>query len=405
MPDVQEVFRLATNKVDPDPDALERQVRRQRAESRKSRVRAYIAVAAVVIVAAIAGFALSRAIRSEPTPEGTGTPTPSVATDLTFLQALPAGATQPTTAIVDLRGKQTSTIGGVPLDAYAESVTPDGTQMAFIASPNEVADNQVGMMRTDGTGAHFVATPGIDVGWTVAVSPNGTRVAFEGTVDGNTDIWVVNSDGTGLLRLTHDPATDQYPAWSPDGTTIAYDNAGSHERLRDPQFSKTAEIFSVAADGGSITRLTQNSWFDAAPSYARDGKKIVDESWGGLSTMNTHGNQLPEGPSAHVDGLHTPLLARRHDDRVLLLRQGEPPDSPARPGVQRLGALSRRAGGPANGPGHEAPEHRHGDGPQRTAVDRRRSPAGHAGTDQGSVTLNVPRCREARSPRGAGLRP
>ena len=290
MPDVQEVFRLATNKVDPDPDALERQVRRQRAESRKSRVRAYIAVAAVVIVAAIAGFALSRAIRSEPTPEGTGTPTPSVATDLTFLQALPAGATQPTTAIVDLRGKQTSTMGGVPLDAYAASVTPDGTQMAFIASPNEVADNQVGMMRTDGTGAHFVATPGIDVGWTVAISPDGTRVAFEGTVDGNTDIWVVNSDGTGLLRLTHDPATDQYPAWSPDGTTIAYDNAGSHEHLVDPQFSRTAEIFSVPADGGSITRLTHNSWFDAAPSYAHDGKTIVDESWGGLSTMNTHGN-------------------------------------------------------------------------------------------------------------------
>jgi len=289
MPDVQEVFRLATNKVDPDPDALERQVRRQRAESRKSRVRAYIAVAAVVIVAAIAGFALSRAIRSEPTPEGTGTPTPSVATDLTFLQALPAGATQPITAIVDLRGKQTSTIGGVPLDAYAASVTPDGTQMAFIASPNEVADNQVGMMGTDGSRAHFVATPGIDVGWTVAISPDGTRVAFEGAVDGNTDIWVVNSDGTGLLRLTHDPATDQYPTWSPDGTTITYDNAGSNEHLVDPQFSKTAEIFSVPADGGSITRLTENSWFDAAPSYAHDGKTIVDESWGGLSTMNTHG--------------------------------------------------------------------------------------------------------------------
>ena len=290
MPEVEEVFRLATNKVDPDPDALERQVRRQRAESRKSRVRAYIAVAAVVIVAAIAGFALSRAIRSEPTPEGTGTPTPSVATDLTFLQALPAGATQPTTAIVDLRGKQTSTIGGVPLDAYAASVTPDGTQMAFIASPNEVADNQVGMMDTDGSRAHFVATPGIDVGWTVAISPDGTRVAFEGAVDGNTDIWVVNSDGTGLLRLTHDPATDQYPTWSPDGTTITYDNAGSNEHLVDPQFSKTAEIFSVPADGGSITRLTENSWFDAAPSYAHDGKTIVDESWGGLSTMNTHGN-------------------------------------------------------------------------------------------------------------------
>ena len=37
MPDVQEVFRLATNKVKPDPNALERQQRRQRATTRPSR--------------------------------------------------------------------------------------------------------------------------------------------------------------------------------------------------------------------------------------------------------------------------------------------------------------------------------------------------------------------------------
>jgi Tol biopolymer transport system component len=286
MPDVQEVFRLATSKVQPDPDALERQVRRQRAAARKSRVRAYVAVAAMLVVLGVAVFAISRAVRrNDVTPQGGST----TQTDLTFLQALPAGATPQTPAIVDQRGKQTSTIQGVPLDAYAPSVTPDGTQMAFVASPNEVAGNQIGIMRTDGTGAHFVATPGIDVGWSVAISPDGDRVAFEGDVDGNTDIWVVNIDGTGLLRLTDDPATDQSPTWSPDGTTIAYDNAGARERLADPQFSKTAEIFTVPADGGPTTRLTENGWFDAAPSYARDGKTIVEESWGGLSIMKADG--------------------------------------------------------------------------------------------------------------------
>jgi Tol biopolymer transport system component len=292
MPDAQEVFRLATSKVEPDPDALERQVRRQRAEGRRSRIRAYVAAAAVLIVAVVAAFALSRTIRNEPAPEGSRTLAPPVATNLTFLPALPPGATPQTAATVDLRGKQTSAISGVPLDAYAPSVTADGTQMAFVASPNEVTENQIGIMRTDGTGARFVPTPGIDVGWTVAISPDGTRVAFEGQADGNTDIWVVNSDGTGLLRLTDDPATDQYPTWSPNGTTIAYDNAGAREHLDDPQFSKTAEIFSVPADGGSPTQLTHNGWFDAAPSYARDGKTIVDESWGGLSLMQADGTQL-----------------------------------------------------------------------------------------------------------------
>ena len=128
--------------------------------------------------------------------------------------------------------------------------------MAFVASPNEVADNQVGMMRTDGTGAHFVATPGIDVGWTVAISPDGTRVAFEGTVDGNTDIWVVNSDGTGLLRLTTTPPPTSTPPGHRMGPRSPTTTPDRDEHLVDPQFSKTAEIFTVPADGGPITRLT-----------------------------------------------------------------------------------------------------------------------------------------------------
>jgi Tol biopolymer transport system component len=286
MPDVQEVFRLATSKVEPDPDALERQVRRQRSAARKSRVRAYVAVAAVLVILGVAVFAIARVVRrNDVSSEGQGSSTP---TDLTFLQALPPGATPQTPAIVDLRGKQTSTIDGVPLDAYAPSVTPDGTQMAFVAAPNELGYDQIGVMHTDGTGAHVVTTPHIMVG-TVAISPDGSRIAFEGEVDGNTDIWVVNSDGSGLLRLTDDPNTDQYPAWSPDGTTIAYDNAGAREDPTDPQFSTSAEIFTVPADGGPVTRLTHNHGSDAAPSYSPDGGTIVDESSRGLSMMDPNG--------------------------------------------------------------------------------------------------------------------
>ena len=54
MPEVEEVFRLATNKVKPDPNALERQARRQRASARTNRMWAYVAVAAVVVLAAVA---------------------------------------------------------------------------------------------------------------------------------------------------------------------------------------------------------------------------------------------------------------------------------------------------------------------------------------------------------------
>lgn len=289
MPDVQEVFRLATNKVKPDPDALERQVRRQRAEVRKSRVRAYVAVAAVLVVLGVAIFAISNAVeKNDKVSDNHGTSTPSTE-NWTFLQSLPDGATPQVPATVDLQGRRTSTMNGVPLDAYAPSVSLDGTKMAFVASPNELGYNQVVVMNADGTEAHFVSTPNIDVG-TVAISPDGTRIALEGTVEGNTDIYVVNSDGTRLLRLTHDPHTDQYPSWSPDGSTIVYDDAGKKEKMADPQFSKTAEIFTVPADGGTPTRITHNQGNDAAPSYSPNGKSIVDESFLGLSMMKPDGS-------------------------------------------------------------------------------------------------------------------
>jgi serine/threonine-protein kinase len=55
-----------------------------------------------------------------------------------------------------------------------------------------------------------------------AFSPNGQQIAFMSRRDGNWNIYVVNSDGTGLRQLTEDPAQDGLPAWSPDGRAIAF---------------------------------------------------------------------------------------------------------------------------------------------------------------------------------------
>lgn len=55
-----------------------------------------------------------------------------------------------------------------------------------------------------------------------AVSPDGTRVAFMSRRDGDWNIYVVRSDGTGLTQVTDDPADDGLPAWSPDGKVVAF---------------------------------------------------------------------------------------------------------------------------------------------------------------------------------------
>ena len=286
MPDVQEVFRLATNKVKPDPDALERQQKRQRASTRSSRARAYLVVAAVIAAIAIGVTAVMRtADRGDTTPGGP-TPPPT----LTFVTALPSGADAQKPAIVDLQGHQTGQETGLPVDAFAPSVSADGSMIAFIASPSELGYNQIGVMGADGSDPHFISTPNVIVGATVAISPDASKVAFEGLTTGRADIYVVGVDGTALRQLTTDPATDQYPQWSPDGRTIVYDNAGAHEDSVDPQFSKTAEIFTVPVGGGEPTRLTHNSWTDAAPSYSPDGKTIVDQSAQDFSMMAPDGS-------------------------------------------------------------------------------------------------------------------
>jgi WD40 repeat protein len=53
-------------------------------------------------------------------------------------------------------------------------------------------------------------------------SPDGDKIVFDSSLDGDIDIWVINSDGTGLQRLTTNGGAQ--PAWSPDGQTIAYVN-------------------------------------------------------------------------------------------------------------------------------------------------------------------------------------
>ncbi|MHC1635680.1 MAG: TolB family protein [Candidatus Methanospirareceae archaeon] len=53
-------------------------------------------------------------------------------------------------------------------------------------------------------------------------SPDGSKIAFTSNREGNFDIWLINSDGTGLEQLTDEPTDEKYPAWSHSGDKIAF---------------------------------------------------------------------------------------------------------------------------------------------------------------------------------------
>ena len=58
--------------------------------------------------------------------------------------------------------------------------------------------------------------------WQPAWSPDGQRVVFSSYRDENWEIYVVNSDGSSLVRLTEHPESDFSPVWSPDGRQVLF---------------------------------------------------------------------------------------------------------------------------------------------------------------------------------------
>ncbi|MDI7275502.1 MAG: AAA family ATPase [Anaerolineae bacterium] len=98
-----------------------------------------------------------------------------------------------------------------------------------------------------------------------AWSPDGTRVAFISSRSGNRDLWVMNADGTRLENVTRSGADEWTPAWSPDGLEIAFAS------YRDGNW----EIYVCKPDGSQLRRLTKHGAADYAPSWSHDAGQLA----------------------------------------------------------------------------------------------------------------------------------
>ena len=120
-------------------------------------------------------------------------------------------------------------------------------------------------------------------------------IAFDSDRDGNSEIYVMNADGSGQRRITSSPTDDAAPAWSPDGSQLAFASN------RDGNW----EIYRMAADGSSQTRLTDSSSGDYDPVWSPDGSQIAfeterDGNWN-VYVMNADGSNERRATNTSTD--------------------------------------------------------------------------------------------------------
>jgi Tol biopolymer transport system component len=154
--------------------------------------------------------------------------------------------------------------------------SPDGSKIAFTHVEMHHSGMEHAFFSTD---IYLINTNGSDLvrltrtghESSAAWSPDGSKIAFESTRDGNSEIYLMGADGSGITRLTHRAANDYDPAWSPDGTKIAFDSD-------PPGCCGNFDIYLMNADGSALTQLTRDVHDDSGPTWSPDGRKIVFDS-------------------------------------------------------------------------------------------------------------------------------
>ncbi len=239
-------------------------------------------------------------------------------------------------------------LGSLPASTLrpAAPLTGDGL-IAF------AADRQIYIMNADGSDVRLLTDGNPHAIYRYpAISPDGSRVAFTRDEDSDHALYVMGIDGSNLRRLSSSFVGVSEPAWSPDGSKIAYVRGydttyGGHANITtcgseiyvidvfshkqtnmtqgaggtDPAWSPDGtriafssfrggnhEIYTMTSSGNEVKRLTDTGGAEADPAWSPDGTRIAYTAHltegmfycGFMSTGRPGGSQFDERPSVYV---------------------------------------------------------------------------------------------------------
>lgn len=217
---------------------------------------------------------------------------------------VPHGTPGAPTAVVGVSGNGAVTVswtapasnGGSPITSYTVVAQPGGATVTVSGSSRSavVAGLQNGTPYTFTVVAINVSGSGPASQASAPVTPSATihPIVFASNRAGssNYDIWMVNPDGTGLVKIVGRPGSDLDPALSPDGDSVVFVSSTS----------STSKLWILDLTDGSLRQLTTHGFLDRDPNWSPDGSKIVFASTqdGGtdfeIYTMSADGSGTPQ---------------------------------------------------------------------------------------------------------------
>lgn len=166
------------------------------------------------------------------------------------------------------------------------TVSPDGRRLVFTSTMD--GDLELYTMNLDGTDLRRVThRVGYDGG--AFFSPDGSRLVWRAgypvtatdTADylrllrdrlvrpARVELWVANADGTGARQVTRLGGANFAPFWHPDGKEIIF--SSNFENPRSGRF----DLYLIQEDGTGLERVTYYEDFDSFPMFSPDGRKLL----------------------------------------------------------------------------------------------------------------------------------